>query len=191
MIRRSGRGGISIFSSIQAYLTCQSAASDLPAAWGSPGGRAVEVLAVFVIANLFSFNSLHPKNWARVTSTLYDYGFYYQENEGGRKFRWTGEKAGIYIYLDQHDCNSKYTMVCGAPLSHLPSKRQIVDVYWRGRFLKSVIFRDNGHIPLQIEDHDHRKGFLEVRVRPACNLKRMELGLETRDLGIQLSGGDQ
>lgn len=152
---------------------------------------ALTVLAVFVMANLFSFNSLHPKNWTRVTSTLYDYGFYYQENEGGRQFRWTGEKAGIYIYLDQHDRNDKYTMVCGAPLSRLPSKRQIVDVYWRGRFLKSVVFRANGQYPLQIEDHEHSEGFLEFRMRPAFNLKRLGLGAETRDLGIQLFGDEK
>jgi hypothetical protein len=94
----------------------------------------------------------------------------------------------VYIYLDRDGRSANYNLVCGAPLSRLPDKKQTVDVYWRGRFLKSAVFLDNGRYPLQIEDRDHREGFLEFRVRPAFNLKRMGLGPETRDLGIQLGG---
>jgi ABC-type ATPase involved in cell division len=71
----------------------------------------------------------------------------------------------------------------------LPDKKQVVDIFWRGRFLKSAVFLENSKYPLLIEDHDHREGFLEFRVRSTFNLKRMGLGQETRDLGIQLSGG--
>jgi hypothetical protein len=146
---------------------------------------------VFILFNLLKFSDLHPKNWARKNLTFYDYGLSYLENENGRKFRWTGEKAGIYIYLDRHSRSADYDLVCGAPLSRLKDKKQTVDIYWRGRFFKSALFRDNGQYPLQIEDHEHSEGFLEFRVRPVFNLKRMGLGLETRDLGIQLSGFDK
>lgn len=152
---------------------------------------AMTVLVVFVIANLFSFIPLHPKTWARDTSTPYDYGFSYQETDSGRPFRWTGAKAGIYIYLDQNGRNSEYKLFCGAPLSFLDNREQEVAIYWRGKLFKKVKFRKNIEYPLQIEDHEHSEGFLEFRIRPAFNLKRMGLGAETRDLGIQLFGGEK
>lgn len=149
------------------------------------------ILILFLLGQFVHRGSLYPLRWARETSTPYDYGLSYLENENGRKFHWTGEKAGIYIYLGRQGRSAGYDLVCGAPLRHLPNGKQTVDVYWRGRFLKSVVFRDNGQYPLQIEDHEHSEGFLEFRVRPTFNLERMGLGAETRDLGIQLSGGDQ
>ena len=59
-----------------------------------------------------------------------------------------------------------------------------------GEIPERVVFRDNGHTLLQIKDLEQREGFLEFRVRPVFNLKRMGLGDESRDLGIQVSGGD-
>lgn len=120
------------------------------------------------------------------------YGFWYiEKNADGKPFNWTRTKAGVYIYLNRDGRSATYHLACGAPLSRLQDKKQIVDIYWRGNFLKSLVFRDHGQYPLQIEDHKYSEGFLEFRVRPAFNLKRLGLGAETRDLGIQLSGGDQ
>ena len=59
------------------------------------------VLALFVFANITAFRSLHPAAWARKTATPYDYGFSYPEKMNGREFRWIGEKAGMYLFLDK------------------------------------------------------------------------------------------
>jgi len=162
--------------------------SETPRAKKKTCWSSMAVLAVFVIANLFSFNSLHPKTWARETSTTYDYGFSYPEAEGSRSFRWTGEKAGLYIYLDNNNPRAEYKMVCGAPLSQLPGKRQSVDVYWRGKLYRQIVFRENNEYCLQVEYAGHAEGFLEFRVHPAFNLKKMGLGAESRELGVQVSG---
>jgi hypothetical protein len=154
----------------------------------SAGALYTVVFLVFILFNTMKFAELHPKNWARATLTAYEYGFSYPEVIGGRSFRWSGENAGIYVFLDKENSRAEYKLICGAPLFRLPGKRQTVDVYWRGRFDKSVIFRDNGQYLLQIEDHKHSEGFLEFRVRPTFNLKRMGIGAETRNLGIQVSG---
>ena len=149
------------------------------------------VVVVFAIFQTVDFQALHPKTWAHDASSPYDYGLYYRENENRRQFNWTEAKAGVYIYLDRDVRSATYNLVCGAPLSSLPDKKQTVDVYWRGRFLKSVVFRDNSSYSLLIEDQEHSEGFLEFRVRPTFNLKRLGLGAETRDLGIQLRVGDR
>ncbi len=146
------------------------------------------VLMGFVVMNVVDFQALYPRNWAREKGTPFDYGFSYLEREKGREFRWSGEKAGIYIQLGKNDPKAEIRLYCGAPLALLPEKRQTVDVYWRGRLYRQVIFRENGENMLRIEDKDHLEGFLEFRVRPAFNLKKLGLGPETRDLGVQVSG---
>ena len=78
-------------------------------------------------------------------------------------------------------------MTCGAPLFRLPGKKQALDVYWRGKRYRRIIFRENGDYSLQVEDASPSEGFLEFRVRPAFNLKMMGLGAESRDLGVQVS----
>jgi hypothetical protein len=143
---------------------------------------------LFVVFNLLNFSRLHPKNWARDASAPYDYGFSYPEKEGERAFRWSGEKAGIYVFLDKDSPRARYKLTCGAPLSRLPGRRQQVDVYWRGRHFRRIVFRENAEHLLLVEDAGHAEGFLEFRVRPAFNLKRMGLGTESRDLGVQVSG---
>ena len=144
---------------------------------------------LFIIVNIFNNSALLPHSWSKTAGVKYDYGFWYDEKyPDGRQFQWTGAKAGVYIYLDRNGRSATYDLVCGAPLSRLPGKKQTVDIFWRGRFLKKAVFLANDRYPLRIEDRDHREGFLEFRVRPAFNLKRMGLGPETRDLGIQLSG---
>ena len=144
----------------------------------------------FIILSLFNNSALLPHRWLKIAGVKYDYGFWYDEKyPDGRPFRWTGAKAGVYIYLNRDGCSASYDLICGAPLTRLPDKKQVVDIFWRGRFLNSAVFLENNKYPLQIEDHDHREGFLEFRVRSTFNLKRMGLGHETRDLGIQLSGG--
>jgi len=154
-------------------------------AWGAA------VILLFVAMNIFDFKPLHPATWAREKATPYDYGFSYLEREKGREFRWSGEKAGIYIYLRAGGRSGEYMLTCGAPLAALKDRKQSVDVYWRGKLFQSVVFRENGRYSLQIEDHKNSEGFLEFRVRPAFNLKKMGLGAESRDLGVQVGGPDR
>lgn len=146
------------------------------------------VFLLFVVFNLQNFSRLHPKTWAYETRTNYDYGFSYPEKDGGREFRWSGEKAGIYTYLDKNNPKAEYKLFCGAPLSLLPGKRQSVDIYWRGKLCRQVVFRENGEYSVQVEDADRSEGFLEFRVQPAFNLKEMGLGAESRNMGVQVSG---
>jgi len=147
------------------------------------------LVLLFIVVNFINNSALQPHNWLKTAGAQYDYGFWYNEkNADGKPFNWTGGKAGIYIYLDRLGRSTTYNMVCGAPLFRLPDKKQTVDIYWRGRFLKSAVFRANGQYPLQIEDHKHNEGFLEFRIRPVFNLKKMGLGPESRDLGVQVSG---
>ncbi len=146
------------------------------------------VILCFVALNIIDFQALHPRNWARETSTPYDYGFSYPEKENGRVFRWSGARAGVYIHLGADGRSRDLSLFCGAPLAHLPGQRQTVDIYWRGKLHDRLVFRENGIFLLTIADRDHGEGFLEFRVRPVFNLKRMGLGGESRDLGVQVSG---
>ena len=160
---------------------------------GAPSGRprrvlGAAVLLAFAALNVVDLRPLHPGTWAKETSTPYDYGFSYPEAEGGRTFRWSGEKAGFYIYLDENNPRVETKLACGAPLSHLPGKRQYVDVYWRGKLYRRIIFRGKSEYSFLVENTYHSEGFLEFRVRPTFNMKKMGHGAESRDLGVQVSG---
>jgi hypothetical protein len=151
-------------------------------AWGAA------VVIPFMAMNAVDFQSLHPATWARKTSTAYDYGFSYPETDRGRRFRWSGEKAGMYLYLERDGHGAAFRLACGAPLAALPGRSQVVEVYWRRKLFKRLIFRRNEQRLLHITGEGPHQGFLEFRVCPVFNLKRMGLGRETRDLGIQVSG---
>ncbi len=166
------------------------AGADWPASRAAkkPGIWPAAVILGFAAMNIADFQALHPKNWAKETATPYAYGFSYPENENGRAFRWSGARAGVYVYPGAGGRYRGLTLFCGAPLARLPGRRQTVDVYWRGKFLRSVVFLENGPYPLEFSDPAHGQGFLEFRVRPVFNLKSMGLGDESRDLGVQASG---
>lgn len=146
------------------------------------------IFSLFLIFNLLKFSKLHPLAWARKAGAAYNYGFSYPEKEGGRSFRWSDKKAGVYVFLGKDNPNPEFNLICGAPISRLPGKQQTVDVYWRGKFLTQVVFRKNGEMPLWINDKSHGEGFLEFRVRPSFNLNEMGIGDESRNMGIQVSG---
>jgi hypothetical protein len=144
------------------------------------------IFMIFVCSNIYHFNSLHPKSWAKNTNTLYDYGFWYPEMDSqGNIFSWTKEKAGIYLFLNKTGRSREIKLVCGAPIQKLEAGKQIIDIYWRGRLYKTYAFEENRELRFYIEDRIHREGFLEFRIEPAFNLRKMGLSEETRDLGIQ------
>lgn len=151
--------------------------------WLCAGG-----LLLYAFLHLLDFSSLHPQTWARSTLMSYDYGFSYPETDGGRRFRWIGRRAGVYVQLGAQRPRNEYKLTCKAPVSRLPRKRQEVDVYWRGRLYRRVVFYDQGDYSLVLADARHLQGFLEFRVRPVFNLKTLGLGDESRNLGVQVSG---
>jgi O-antigen ligase len=141
---------------------------------------------IFVVFNIITFHSLHPKTWAKETRIRYDYGFWYLEKDGaGKNFRWTKEWAGIYISLDKNGESTLFKLVCGAPLPHFKEKKQRVEIYWKGKLYKEITFAENKGFFFKIKSQPLEEGFLEVKVLPSFNLKAMGLGSESRDLGIQ------
>jgi len=145
------------------------------------------LVALFAASNVYHFSELHPKNWAKETRTNYDYGFWYEEKDNlGKEFRWTKDKAGIYIFLDKEGLSPEIKLFCGAPLNALEQKRQGVKIYWRGKLYEEVIFKENKDYSFRIEDRSLEEGFLEFRIQPSFNLKKMRIGEETRNLGIQV-----
>jgi hypothetical protein len=143
-------------------------------------------IIIFTVFNIISFYSLHPGTWAQETHTRYDYGFWYPEKDSaGKTFRWTKERAGIYIYLDKKGESPPFKLVCGAPLPHFKEKKQGVEIYWRGKLYKKITFTENKEFSFNIKSQPLEEGFLEVKVLPSFNLKAIGLGSETRDLGIQ------
>jgi len=157
-----------------------------------PKTKTIHVFFVFLIllfaaSNIYHFSELHPKNWAKETRTNYDYGFWYEEKDNlGKEFRWTKNKAGIHVFLDKEGFSPEIKLFCGAPLYTLEQKRQEVKIYWRGKLYEEVIFKENGDYSFRIKGRSSEEGFLEFRIQPSFNLKKMRLGKETRDLGIQV-----
>jgi len=151
-------------------------------------GAAAAILIV-IVSHITGFNSLHPKTWARETGTRYDYGFWYPEQgQKESEFRWTTARAGIYLVLDTNGESREMILFCGAPLTHLEEKTQRVDIYWQGKLYKEIVFTENKAFTFRIKSQPLAEGFLEVRVLPVFNLKKLGLGEETRDLGIRFSG---
>lgn len=144
-------------------------------------------IVVFLAFNIVQFNTLHPNTWAQKTGEPYDYGFWYQEkDQTGRPFRWTMETAGQCFTLDQKGESPTITLECGAPLPNLPGKKQIIRIYWQGKLYKEINFIENKKETFKIKAEPNTHGFLEIEARPAFNLEKMNLGPETRDLGIKI-----
>lgn len=143
-------------------------------------------IAVFILFNILSYNRLHPVSWAQETRIRYDYGFWYPETDSsGREYRWTRDRAGLYINLDEQGMSPEIKMFCGAPLEHLPGKQQKVEIYWRGKLYEEIVFNENKYQSMRIKSRPGSGGFLEIRVTPSFNLKKMNLAPETRTLGLQ------
>lgn len=152
--------------------------------------RALAIAASLVMTFFMidGFSLMHPKTWAKELDYRYDYGFWYPEkNELGDEFRWTsGERAGLYLTLDNQGRSQGIKLVCGAPLRHLKGNKQKVEVYWKGEIYKEFLFSGNGEHEFRIEGSSGEEGFMELRVRPYFNLEKLGLGPETRDLGVQV-----
>jgi hypothetical protein len=145
------------------------------------------LLILFVFSNIHDFNRLHPANWAKKTGTRYDYGFWYEEKDPrGQEFRWTKSGAGIYISLDRNGYSSEMKLFCGAPLERLAQREQRIEIFWKGKLYDDIVFRKNEDFRFRIKDKAYAKGLLEFRIYQPFNLNKMQLGEETRTLGIQV-----
>ncbi len=145
------------------------------------------VALVFGVASLLSMPSLHPLNWSRAAGAEYDYGFWYKETDpAGEAFRWTRSAAGLAVRLDGEGRVPGLRIAADAPFTRLLGDKQRVDVYWKGRRRQSLEFSAPGMMTLERLGEPGSVGFLEFRIEPAFNLKRMGLGPETRDLGIRI-----
>jgi len=74
---------------------------------------------------------------------------------------------------------------CGAPLAHVKGKTQTVEIYWKGKLSREVTFTENGEIYYRVKSQPFEEGFLEFKVSPVFNLKKLGLSPESRDLGLQ------
>ncbi len=145
------------------------------------------IFFLFILFNILNFKKLHPITWAKNTKTLYDYGFYYKEKlPDGQSFKWTKGYAGIFIYNENlRNKFKELKLFCGAPLNHLKYKTQTVHIYFNGELIKSIVFKENIFKKVNI-NFNGKNGFLEFIVKPAFNLKKMNIGIEPRTLGIQI-----
>ena len=144
------------------------------------------LLLIFVLFQIVHFDSLHPKTWANEKEREYGYGLWYLEKAADdQAYRWTKEQSGVYIYLDKAGVSRPYKLFCGAPLDKLENKKQEVKIFWRGRLYKEISFKENGEFLFDIKGKPGGQGFLEFRVSPTFNLKKMNISPESRDLGIQ------
>jgi len=147
--------------------------------WGTAG--VIFVLALSLLGHTISWRSLEPVGWSKEKGTIYDYGFWYPEKGPAGEFRWSLSSAGIFLFKDNPP---RIRLSCAAPLSLLPGGRQEIRIFWRGKFQRTVLFRENRDVIW--EPPTGQSGFWEIRVRPTFNLKAMGRGEEGRDLGVQV-----
>jgi hypothetical protein len=144
-----------------------------------PGIAVPLLLGIFVCSQLFTFPRLLPLRFCLQHNQPYQYGFWYSESDRQGLFRWSGKAAGWYLTTKESE---SVLVCCNAPLSKFPCSRQMVDVYWQGRFRQRLTFTTTDCQTLTVAG----TGFLEFRVQPAFNLGKMGIGRESRDLGVRV-----
>lgn len=141
---------------------------------------------IFVLFNIIHFASLHPKTWIKEKGKYYSYGLWYQEKSPANEiYRWSKRQAGVYLYLDEKGESKRFKLYCGAPLDKLAEKKQEVKIFWKGKFYKKIVFRENKDFQFKVKDKSLTEGFLELRVTPTFNLRKMKISAEPRNLGVQ------
>lgn len=142
----------------------------------------VIILSAFIISNILNFTSLHPKTLMSSKGLPYDYGFWEESQKSN--FRWTKDRAGIYLKLNGSGRSGDLKIFCGAPLDRLEKKSQKVELYWRGKLFSKKLFIVNEGLHFNIRGVPFESGFLQIRVSPLFNLKKLGIGPESRDLGV-------
>jgi O-Antigen ligase len=145
------------------------------------------VLVMVLVFSIIRFNALHPQTWAQETQIRYDYGFWYQEQDDkGEPFYWTESEAGLYLSLGKKGESRRFNIFCGAPLAQLRGKEQRVQIYWKGKLINEVLFKENRLESFTVKSKPGDKGFLEIKVIPTFNEQKLGLSEEARDLGVRL-----
>jgi O-antigen ligase len=165
---------------------------ETPNITGTPANKkrrlmAAMALIILILANLVLFNMLHPKTWAQETGIRYDYGVWPAEKDAdGTYFNWTKDRAGVYLKLDNNGESRPIKITCGFPF-HLAAKEQRVKIYWKGKQEREIIFTRNETIEFKIKSIPFEEGILEVRVYPLFNPKKLDMGTDSRNLGVRYS----
>ena len=156
---------------------------------GFPGAGIFFVLFlfVFVISNIINFSSLHPLTLMSKKNLVYDYGFWDESTKSD--FKWTKSRSGFYLKLDGNGESEGMKIFCGAPVQRLAGKAQRVNIYWKNKLFRSVEFKENREFIFKIKGKPGASGFLSFMVSPTFNLKKMGIGDELRDLGVQFFPG--
>jgi len=137
----------------------------------------ISLAAIFVISSIMTFYPLHPARWAVKEGTLYDYGFWYPEGN----FKWTKGASGIYRVFR----GEKIVLTSGYPFDRSKYDKQVVNIFWRGKFLRRIILTpDKREKTFSIKG----KGFLEFRVKPWFRPSDFRLSADPRKLGVQVEG---
>ena len=147
----------------------------------------IALISIFIVANINTFNDLHPVNLTTGKNVLYDYGFWYPERDNNNnKYYWSKAESGLYLPISEAGVSKRIKISCGAPLSNLKNNLQNLKIFWKGELFREVDFRENKSIELVIKDLPDSGGFLEFRVLPTFNLKKLGISEETRNLGIKV-----
>ncbi len=141
------------------------------------------LLIIFVLSNIVSFNSLHPSKLMSSRGLPYDFGFWTESANSG--FRWTKANAGVLLEIDESGVYGPVKFFCGAPLGNIPGKTQILKIFKNGKPAGEKSFYSNEEHLFYIKGEPGEKFFLGVEVDPVFNLKKMGIGPESRDLGVQ------
>lgn len=139
------------------------------------------VLAVFMVVNIQNFRSLDPGTWQLEHHEQNGYGLWAPDPGMEGVFCWTKGESGLFITKQEQQA---LKIFCGAPLDHLPEKKQTVRLFWQGEPLKTVVFTENRDQEITLPAGE--AGWLEFTVDPVFVLKELNLGPETRGLGVQL-----
>jgi len=145
-------------------------------------GKKVFILFVslFLLFNVLDYKKLLPLNLSLEKAQIYDFGFWKEEIDNNQnRFRWTKDTAGIYI---DKKMKKNIKIFCGAPLKSLPNKSQRVVFYFNNTKIKDIIFKTNKFEEVRIPK---KQGFLVIKVFPTFNLKKLNIGSDSRDLGVR------
>jgi hypothetical protein len=148
-------------------------------AWRVRGGLAV--LGLFLVVNLVHFKSLDPSTWQLQHRQQNAYGLWTPDPGMEGVFAWTRGAGGLFVTGGE---SQPLRIACGAPLGHLPGKKQTVQLYWQGVPLQTLVFTENNDRVITLPQGE--SGWLEFTVEPVFVLKDLNLGPETRGLGVQL-----
>lgn len=141
------------------------------------------LLLIFVLSNIFTFSSLHPSKLMKEKGLSFDFGFWTESADAG--FIWTKDRSGVLLEMDDHGEYGPLKFFSGAPLDKLSGKFQLLRLLKNNRVIAVNKFTSNSEKIFYIKGEPGEKFFLGIEVDPVFNLKKMGLGAESRDLGVQ------